>query len=71
MGWNLCLNEFAFSLLNGSHSLNGPWDFGSPRGAFQVEGTVPEPATMLLLGPVLVLMALRVHRRKTGKGEIP
>jgi len=77
MGWNLSHNDSSsYVLLNGFHSLTGPWpELGSLRSAFQIEGnglqsTVPEPATLLLLSPVLVVVAWRVHRRKTGKNEI-
>jgi hypothetical protein len=68
MGWNLSLNDFSAPvLLNGSHSLTGPWEFSAPRGAFQVNGTpVPEPATMLLLGASLTVIALRKCKRKSG-----
>lgn len=71
MGWNLSLNDFSTSvLLNGSHSLTGPWEFSAPRGAFQVNGTpVPEPATMLLLSAALSVMALRGCKRKIGKRQ--
>lgn len=67
MAWNFSVNDSpqAFSLLNGSHSLTGPWEFGSPRGAFQVVGTpIPEPATILLLGPALAVITLRRRRRR-------
>src|ERR1700730_2875269 len=39
-----------------------------PRLAFQINGApIPEPATMLLLGPALALIALRKRRRKQGE----
>ena len=64
MGWNLSLNDFStFVLLNGTHSITGPWEFSAPRGAFQINGSpVPEPATMLLLGAGILSIMFR--RRK-------
>ncbi len=64
------LNNFA---ANQIPSPTGPWYFasGPVRSAFQINGTpIPEPATLLLLGPALAVMVLR-GQRKTTLGGYP
>jgi hypothetical protein len=68
MSWMQSLSDFS-SLYRGNsfHSLTGPWPEVGLRGfALQLEGApIPEPATLLLLGPALAVMALRGQRKTT------
>jgi hypothetical protein len=67
LAWMFALNDFSgLFRANSTHSLTGPWpEFGTSDHAFQIVGTpVPEPATMLLVGPVLLIMALKRRRSK-------
>ncbi len=72
--WNFSFGDvptvgnFAFNRIP---SPTGPWGLasGPVRSVFQINGNtpVPEPATLLLLGPALAVMVLRGPGRETSK----
>jgi hypothetical protein len=74
MSWPFSFNDFSTPIVRGFTSLSGPWDPvigpGVPRPAFQINGaSIPEPATIFLLGPALALLALKGRSHKLQQSQ--
>ena len=65
--WN-DVNDMSGNAINENGSITGPWNFPNPetRGAFEVDGSVPEPSSITLLAAVVLALSL-VLRRKVAR----